>query len=131
MHIDRYIIIILVFLIKTRQNMHSKIKTFEDLTVWQKSMDFVIDVYKKFNMSKDYNFKDQLQRASVSIPANISEGFERHSNKEFIRFLYIARGSYGECRTLLILSQRLKTIEESDSEKFINKTNIIHDLWIN
>ncbi len=67
-----------------------KIQKFEDLKVWQDVRIFVNDIYRltsNSNFQKDFSFKDQLQRASVSIMNNIAEGFERDNNKEFIKFL--------------------------------------------
>ncbi len=66
-----------------------KAKSFEDLQVWQDTRKFVKSIYELTsldNFKKDYGFKDQIQRAAVSIMNNISEGFERDSNKEFMRF---------------------------------------------
>ena len=63
----------------------SKIQRFEDLIVWQKSMDLAEEIYrvtKQGEFSKDWGLKQQIQRAVVSVPANISEGFERYSNRE-------------------------------------------------
>ncbi|GAB6282455.1 MAG: hypothetical protein STSR0008_12010 [Ignavibacterium sp.] len=66
---------------------------FEDLIVWQKSFNLSIEIYRLFKDSLDFGFKDQICRTSLSIPSNIAEGFERESNKEFISFLQIAKGS--------------------------------------
>jgi four helix bundle protein len=57
--------------------------SFEDLEVWKLSMSLTIDIYKYFKECKDWGFKDQIQRAAVSIPLNISEGFARRTNKEY------------------------------------------------
>ena len=83
------------------------IETFEQDKVWQKSQDLAILVYGIFKNSRDYGFKDQIQRASVSISNNIAEGFERQTNKELVRFLYIAKGSSGETRSMGYLARRL------------------------
>ena len=64
-----------------------KIERFEDIIAWQKAKQLTILIYKDFGNSKDFGFKDQIQRASVSIMNNIAEGFERRSNKEFRQFL--------------------------------------------
>jgi four helix bundle protein len=84
-----------------------KFKKFEEMIVWQKSQDLTVDIYQVFGGMKDYGFKDQIQRAAVSISNNIAEGYERISNSEFIRFLYIAKGSAGEVRSMLSLALRL------------------------
>ena len=69
-----------------------KFERFEDIIAWQKAKILTVCIYKLFELSKDYGFKDQIQRASVSIMNNIAEGFERKSNNEFKYFLYIAKG---------------------------------------
>ncbi len=81
-----------------------KIETFEDLRVWQQGIKLVKQVYlltKEGDLSKDFGLRDQLRRASVSVPTNIAEGFERYSRKEYVQFLNIAKGSAGEVRSLL------------------------------
>lgn len=78
-----------------------KIERFEDVIAWQKSRELTKLVYKTFGGLKDYSFKDQIQRAVISIGNNIAEGFERKSNKELSHFLYIAKGSCGEVRSML------------------------------
>jgi len=62
--------------------MAAKVEKFEDLEVWQNAIALSIDVYRKFQNCKDYSLKDQICRASVSVPSNIAEGFERQYNKE-------------------------------------------------
>ena len=74
-------------------------KTFEEINAWQNARALVKDVYAMTgsgDFSKDYGLKDQIQRASISICSNIAEGFERRGNKEFINFLWIAKGSAAE-----------------------------------
>ena len=77
-----------------------KIERFEDIESWIAARLLVQHVYRYFSGSKDYGFKDQIQRAAVSIMANIAEGFDRGSNKEFIQYLVIARGSLAEVNSL-------------------------------
>ena len=77
-----------------------KIDRFEDIEAWKEARNLVKDVYTCFMKNKDYGFKDQIQRAAVSIMSNIAEGFDRGSNKEFIQFLVIARGSVSEVKSL-------------------------------
>ncbi|MBQ20420.1 MAG: four helix bundle protein [Flavobacteriales bacterium] len=96
-----------------------KIDRFEDIIAWQKAKQLTIAIYKEFNDSKDFGFKDQIQRAAVSIMNNIAEGFERKSNNEFKYFLFIAKGSCGEVRSMLYLTEELRTIsKESFDEKY-------------
>ncbi len=81
-----------------------KVERFEDLHVWQLSRKLVVEIYEvtsNDNFKKDYGLSSQIQRASVSVLSNIAEGFEKGYNKEFIRFLYIAKGSIGEVRAQL------------------------------
>lgn len=91
-----------------------KFDRFEDIIAWQKAKDLTIQIYKLFENSKDFGFKDQLQRASVSVMNNIAEGFERKSNKEFKQFLFIAKGSCGEVRSMLHLAKELNKISDND-----------------
>jgi len=79
------------------------IRSFEDLIVWQKAIEFVTQVYRVTNqgeLKRDFGLRDQMRRAAVSIPTNIAEGFERASRKEYLLFLNIAKGSAGETRSL-------------------------------
>ncbi len=95
-------------------------KKFEDLEVYQKAFEFSIKIYK-ITSSKtfDYNIKNQIQRAVLSIPLNIAEGFELQSNKQFIKFLYISKGSCGEVRSLLRICSRLEYIKSESTEELI------------
>jgi len=67
-----------------------KINRFEEIIAWQKAKELATAIYSHFKSNKDYDFRDQIQRASVSIMNNIAEGFERRSNIEFRQFLFIA-----------------------------------------
>ena len=80
---------------------------FEDLDAWKVSRELANLIYtfsRESLLSKDYGFKDQIQRAAVSVMNNIAEGFERGSNKDFAKFLFIARASVGEVRSMLYLA---------------------------
>lgn len=85
---------------------------FEELVVWQKAKMLAVDTYTMFAEHKDFSFRDQMQRAAVSVMNNIAEGFERRSNSEFKQFLYIAKGSCGELRSMLILAKELKKLSD-------------------
>ncbi|HET9721716.1 MAG TPA: four helix bundle protein [Candidatus Saccharimonadales bacterium] len=88
------------------------IQNFKEIMAWQKAEELTLAVYKEFKDSRDFPFRDQIQRASVSIMNNIAEGFERKGNKEFIRFLFIAKGSCAEVRSMLSLAQKLTYLLE-------------------
>ncbi len=96
------------------------IEKFEDIIAWQKAKGLTIDVYKQFNSCRDYGFRDQVQRASVSIMNNIAEGFERRGDKEFKHFLFIAKGSCGEVRSMLYLALEFGYLSKDDFNRFYN-----------
>jgi four helix bundle protein len=85
-------------------------KTFQDLVVWQKAHQFVLDIYAltaEFPKTEIYGLTSQMRRAAVSIPANIGEGFKKRTKPEKSRFLNIAQGSLEETRYYLILARDL------------------------
>ncbi|GFE58652.1 four helix bundle protein [Geobacter sp. AOG1] len=82
-----------------------RIERFEDIEAWKEARLLVKNVYTRFAECRDYGFRDQIQRAAVSTMANIAEGFDRGSNKEFIQFLIISRGSVSEVRSLTYAAQ--------------------------
>lgn len=106
-----------------------KIKTFEEIKVWQDARAFVKEIYnltasEKFK--KDYGLREQIQRAAVSILNNISEGFERNNNKEFIKFLLYSKGSAGEIRAMLYVALDINYISDEEFQKYYtNAINII------
>jgi four helix bundle protein len=90
-------------------------KSFEDIVGWQRAQDLAVLIYKEFGTCKDYGFKDQICRAVVSISNNIAEGFDRSSDKEFVRFLYISKGSCSEVKSMLYLAPRLGIIPHKNA----------------
>ncbi len=92
-----------------------KIDRFEDIIAWKKAGKMTTQIYQLFRDCKDWAFRDQIQRASVSVMNNIAEGFERKTNNDFKWFLFIAKGSCGEVRSMIYLAKSLKYI---DSETF-------------
>ena len=105
-----------------------KIESFEDLWVWQKGIELVKHIYlltAEGKLNRDFSLRDQLQRASVSIPTNIAEGFERSSRKEYVRFLLIAKGSAGEVRSLLRVALEIGYI---DQDQYTNLQGSVLDL---
>jgi len=90
-------------------------KTFEDLSVWLEAKELFKKIYLSFKSSKDYYFKDQICRASLSVVNNIAEGYERQTQKEFRQFLYIAKGSCGEVRSMLKIAEELELIKSKEA----------------
>src|SRR5262250_2078493 len=83
---------------------------FEDLPVWNSAIDLAVQVYdltERIEFRRRRSLRDQLERAAVSVSNNIAEGFERGTNNELLAFLYIARGSAGEVRSMLCLLERI------------------------
>jgi len=106
-----------------------KVKTFEDLQVWQDARTFVKSIYELTsleNFRKDYDLKDQIQRAAVSIMNNIAEGFKTDNNKEFRNFLGYAKGSAGEVRSMLFVAIYLNYISKDKfDENYKQAINVI------
>ncbi len=92
------------------------VKRFEDLIAWRKVKLLCVKIYQAFEDNKDLGFKDQIQRVVVSVMNNIAEGFERRGNKESSYFLYVAKGSCGEVRSMLILSRDLNKLSAEKAE---------------
>jgi four helix bundle protein len=91
------------------------IQRYEDLIVWQKAMDLVVEVYKILKLMPNdelYALSDQMKRAAVSIPSNIAEGQERNTTKDFVKFLHIAKGSKAELETQLLICVRLNYLTQ-------------------
>ena len=85
----------------------SKVDQFEDLKAWQLARKLTSKIYrlaKEGEFARDFGFRDQICRAAVSISSNIAEGFERKSDKAFLQFLAIAKGSAGEVRSQLYIA---------------------------
>ena len=102
----------------------SKVTQFEDLRIWQEARALVGSIYATLAShalaSKDWGFSNQIQSASVSIMNNIAEGFERESDKDFARFLDIAKASSGEVRSMLYLAEDLKYIGAEQASELRN-----------
>ena len=97
-----------------------KIERFEDIIAWQKAQELARDTYTAFRTCKDYSFRDQIQRAVISISNNIAEGFERKGNQELSNFLFIAKGSCGEVRSMIPLALSLGYIDKKTSDRLMN-----------
>ena len=96
---------------------------FKELQVWQKAMELVEEVYSLVRFlpkEEDFGLKSQLRRAVISVPSNIAEGNSRHTTKEYVNFLSIARGSNSEVLTQLLICNRLGYLTEEQTCKAIN-----------
>ena len=105
-----------------------KVKSFEDLTVWQEAHKLTLEVYKltaKFPGTEKYGVVSQLRRCSSSVPANIAEGFGRATTRELLRCLQIARGELEETRYFVLLSRDLGYVTSEDCESIAQHCNSI------
>jgi four helix bundle protein len=104
----------------------SKVSQFEDLRIWQEARELVGLIYAVINADqngvKDWGFRNQIQTAAVSIMNNIAEGFERGSDKDFARFLDIAKASCGEVRSMLYLAEDLRYFDSNNSKDLREKS---------
>jgi four helix bundle protein len=100
-------------------------QSFENLKVWQRGCRLAVDIFKTFAKCRNFTMQDQVQRAALSIPSNVAEGYERNSNKEFIRFLNIAKGSGGELRTQLYISRKLDFLTKPDFDRLVGESKEI------
>lgn len=98
------------------------INRFEDIQIWQKSRELTKEIYYVFRNLKDYSFRDQIQRAAVSVMNNVAEGYERKGDKELCRYLYISKASCGEVRSMLYLALDLKYITGTEFEKLYGES---------
>ncbi|MFN4147031.1 MAG: four helix bundle protein [Runella sp.] len=96
-----------------------KIQRFEDLKIWQKAQDLAFHLYQAFGSCRDFGFKDQICRAAVSISNNIAEGYGRNTDPQFRQFLYIARASCDEVKSMIYLAVRLNYLNENQKNEFI------------
>jgi len=96
-------------------------KHFEDLEIWKEGMEISKTVYVLLKDCKDYGLKEQMQRASVSIPSNIAEGYERNGVKEKQQFMFIAKASCGELRTHMYLAVHLNYVDTEQGNILINR----------
>jgi len=101
---------------------------FKELDVWKRSVVLSSEIYKYFKNCRDYGFKDQITRSGLSIPSNISEGYERYSKKEKHQFYSIAKGSAGELRTQCIIGKKISYISEEIANKWIGEAKEISSM---
>jgi four helix bundle protein len=100
-------------------------RSFEDLEVWQRSCRLAVDVFKTFATCRNFTMQDQVQPSALSVPCNVAEGYERNSNKEFTRFLNIAKGSGAELRTQVYFSRKLQFLAKADFNRLVTESKEI------
>src|ERR1044071_10150716 len=100
-------------------------QSFEDLEVWQRGCRLAVDVFKAFATCRNFTMLDQVQRSALSVPSNVAEGYERNSDKEFIRFLNIAKGSAGELRTQVYISRKLEFVTKANFNRLVAESKEI------
>ena len=108
-----------------------RIERFEDIEAWKNAKEMTITLYSVMQDNNDYAFRNQILRASVSVMNNIAEGFERRTNNEFKHFLYIAKGSAGEVRSMLYLAGELKYIDDLKCKSIFELSVIISKMLAN
>jgi four helix bundle protein len=104
------------------------VRSHEDLDVWKLAIDLADAVYdhcKSFPTDERFGLVSQLQRAAVSVAANIAEGSARESTKDFLRYLSIAQGSLAEVQTLLVIARRRKFGAEAENHRIADQGNSI------
>lgn len=101
---------------------------FENLDVWKRSVKLSSEIYLQLKGCKDYGFKDQITRSSLSVPSNISEGYERFHKKEKHQFYSIAKGSAGELRTQCIIGKNILYIKKETADKWITELKEISSM---
>jgi four helix bundle protein len=90
---------------------------FEELEIWQDARRLYREVYGSLRSCKDYSFRDQMQRAALSVMNNIAEGFERKTKKDFAHFLDLAKGSAGEVRSMTFAAEDIAIIQKGEAER--------------
>lgn len=109
-----------------------KIERFEDIESWKEARILVREIYTRFADCKDFGFRDQIQRAAISVMSNIAEGFDRGTNKESIQYLVISRGSVSEVKSLCYAAMDIGYFDESKfkdvSERCTKLINLLNGL---
>jgi len=103
--------------------MSKRVKTFKDLTVWQKAFELCLEIYRvtrTFPPDERFGMTAEMRKTARSLPCNIAEGNRRKSTAEYVRFLGIATGSGGELETLILMSSALEYIRDADLKALID-----------
>ncbi len=97
-------------------------RSFESLDVWKRACRLATGLYRELENCRDYGLKDQMTRAAVSIASNIAEGYERGSNKDFIRFMNIAKGLTAELRTKIYIANLIGVLSDQQKSQMAEET---------
>lgn len=101
----------------------AKIERFEDLKIWQEAVEIEVEIIylfqKEKKLEREFEIKNQLTAAGLSISNNIAEGFEYNNNPDFKRFLRFAKGSTGECRNIFYVIKKSKLADEKNCDEMI------------
>ena len=101
------------------------IQHFEDFEIWKLARELVNLIYTDFNDCKDFNFRNQITSAGLSIKNNIAEGFSRESDKEFKHFLNISKGSSGEVKSMYYTAEDLQYVSLQTASERRNRTSVL------
>ena len=103
----------------------TQIRRFEDIEAWRAARLLTNGIYDSTDsgeFGRDFAFKNQIRRAAVSIVSNIAEGYERDGDREFIQFLFVAKGSCGEVRAQLYLAHYRRYLDDARFQELFNRT---------
>ncbi len=101
---------------------------YEELDVWKRSSALCVEVIKAFKQSRDFELKSQILKSALSVPSNISEGYERRTNKEFINFLGYAKGSAGELKTQIEIAGKAGVIDAEVAKSLLKEAYEINSM---
>jgi four helix bundle protein len=104
------------------------LRSFKELRVWQRSYALCVEVYRltnRFPREERFGLTAQIRRAAVSAPSNIAEGYSRDTTRDYVRFLWMARGSLAELETQLMVASELQFTEQEESRKMLEGINEI------
>jgi four helix bundle protein len=106
----------------------ARIERFEDLRIWKLAREVANGLYAlsaNAAFSRDFVLRDQIRRAAVSMPSNIAEGFSRRSNKEFVQFLFVAKGSAAEAQSQLYLARDQGYLPEEEFDRVYREIDLL------
>lgn len=109
----------------------ARIESFTDLIIWQNAKKLFLELHAEFKDHNEYYLRDQILKAALSISNNIAEGFERKSQKEYARFIYSAKGSCGEVRSMLYIAKELNFISSMEFDELYSLSKMISSKLMN